>query len=165
MYKRQLLHYMVAGDWKLRKEELEHMLEWSAALHECGMMVAYNQYHKHGEYIIQNANLDGFTQKEQQRLAVLVRAHRRRFPVEDIAALPERWQKQATRLAILLRIAFTLNRGRSDMQLPQFSVSAGKHRISLDIPESWLDYHPLTKADLASEADYLAAIGYKLSFG
>ena len=160
-----LLHDMVAGDWKLRKEELEHMLEWSAALHECGMMVAYNQYHKHGEYIIQNANLDGFTQKEQQLLAVLVRAHRRRFPVEDIAALPERWQKQATRLAILLRIAFTLNRGRSDMQLPQFSVSAGKHRISLDIPESWLDFHPLTKADLASEADYLAAIGYKLSFG
>jgi exopolyphosphatase/guanosine-5'-triphosphate,3'-diphosphate pyrophosphatase len=50
------------------------------------------------------------------------------------------------------------------MQLPQFSVSAGKHRISLDIPESWLDFHPLTKADLASEADYLAAIGYKLSF-
>ena len=159
-----MLYDMVAGDWKLRGEELERMLDWSVTLHECGMMVAYNQYHKHGEYIIQNANLDGFTQQEQQLLAILVRAHRRKFPMEDINTLPERWKKQATRLAILLRIAVTLNRGRSDMQLPEFTLKAGKNKIVMDIPESWLDFHPLTKADLASEADYLAAIGYKLSF-
>lgn len=159
-----MLHGMVARAWKLREEELEHMLGWSAMLHECGMMVAYNQYHKHGEYIIQNANLGGFSQQEQQLLAVLVRAHRRKFPVEDINALPERWKKQAIRLAILLRIAVTLNRGRSDVQLPDFTVSVGKSKIGMNIPESWLDFHPLTKADLASEADYLAAIGYKLTF-
>jgi exopolyphosphatase/guanosine-5'-triphosphate,3'-diphosphate pyrophosphatase len=159
-----MLHGMVARAWKLQEEELEHMLGWSAMLHECGMMVAYNQYHKHGEYIIQNANLGGFSQQEQQLLAVLVRAHRRKFPQEDIIALPERWKKQAVRLAILLRIAVTLNRGRSDVQLPGFTVSVGKSKIDMNIPESWLDFHPLTKADLASEADYLATIGYKLRF-
>ena len=158
------LHEMVAADWKLGDEQLEHMLDWSASLHECGMMVAYNQYHKHGEYIIRNASLGGFTQQEQQLLAVLVRAHRRKFPMEDINLLPERWRKQATRLAILLRLAVTLNRGRSDVQMPDFDVMPGKHRIMMNIPESWLDFHPLTKADLASEADYLAAIGYKLVF-
>jgi exopolyphosphatase/guanosine-5'-triphosphate,3'-diphosphate pyrophosphatase len=159
-----MLHGLVARSWKLGDEELEHMLGWSAVLHECGMMVAYNQYHKHGKYIIQNANLGGFSQQEQLLLAVLVRAHRRKFPVEDINALPERWKKQATRLAILLRIAVTLNRGRSDVQLPDFTVSVGKSKIGMNIPESWLDFHPLTRADLASEADYLAAIGYKLAF-
>ena len=159
-----MLYAQAAPGWKLAEERLEQMLGWAALLHECGMMVAYNQYHKHGEYIIQNASLGGFTQQEQLLLAVLVRAHRRKFPMEDIEALPERWKKQATRLAILLRIAVTLNRGRSDMQLPQFSVRVGKRRIALNIPESWLDFHPLTKADLASEADYLAAIGYKMSF-
>ena len=64
-----------------------------------------------GIHNIQNANLGGFSQQEQQLLAVLVRAHRRKFPVDDINALPVRWKKQATRLAILLRIAVTLNRG------------------------------------------------------
>ena len=128
-----LLRQMVARDWKLRDEELEHMLDWSAMLHECGMMVAYNQYHKHGEYIIHNANLGGFSQQEQQLLAVLVRAHRRKFPVDDINALPERWKKQATRLAILLRIAVTLNRGRSDVQLPEFKARVGKGKIEMNI--------------------------------
>ena len=46
----------------------------------------------------------------------------------------------------------TLNRGRSDVQLPDFTVSVGKSKIGMNIPESWLDFHPLTKADLASEA-------------
>jgi exopolyphosphatase/guanosine-5'-triphosphate,3'-diphosphate pyrophosphatase len=159
-----LLLGKVARDWKLRDEGLGRMLDWAAALHECGMMVAYNQYHKHGEYIIRNATLGGFSQQEQLLLAVLVRAHRRRFPVEDISKLPERWRKQATRLAILLRLAVTLNRGRSDVQLPDFRVSAGKTGITMKIPESWIDFHPLTKADLASEADYLAAIGYRLTY-
>jgi len=159
-----LLLGKVAGEWKLRDEELGRMLHWAAALHECGMMVAYNQYHKHGEYIIRNATLGGFSQQEQLLLAMLVRAHRRRFPVEDISKLPARWGKQATRLAILLRLAVTLNRGRSDAQLPDFRVSAGKTRITMKIPESWIDFHPLTKADLALEADYLAAIGYRLTY-
>jgi exopolyphosphatase/guanosine-5'-triphosphate,3'-diphosphate pyrophosphatase len=155
----------VAGDWKLRGEELRGLLGRAAVLHECGMMVAYNQYHKHGEYIIRNANLGGFSQQEQLLLAVLVRAHRRKFPVEVVSLLPERWRKQVTRLAILLRIAVTLNRGRSDVQLPDFGVRVGKRRISLKVPDSWLDFHPLTRADLASEADYLAALGYKLTLG
>jgi len=153
---------MVAGAWKFQDEELEQMLGWAARLHESGMMVAYNQYHRHGEYIIMNANLPGFTQQEKQLLAVLVRAHRRKFPLTIFNALPERWETQAVRLAILLRIAFALNRGRVDMQLPAMKVKGGKNSITLGVPDEWLDLHPLTKADLLSEADYLSAIGYKL---
>lgn len=159
-----LMLYDMAGDaWKLRDSSLVQMLAWSATLHECGMMVAYNQYHKHGDYIIRNANLYGFSQQEQQLLATLVRAHRRKFPRDDVRALPERWRKQATRLAILLRLAVTLNRSRSDVQLPEFNISVSKSVIMLDIQADWLDLHPLTKADLASEAEYLAAVGYKLT--
>lgn len=149
--------------WKLQDEELKQMLAWSAQLHECGMTVAYNQYHKHGASIISNANLPGFSQQEQQLLALLVRAHRRKFPVTEMKALPERWQKQARRLAILLRLAVTINRGRVDVSLPSMKVKTGKSRITLGLPNDWLDFHPLTKADLNSEAEYLAAMNYKLS--
>ena len=148
--------------WNLQDEELAQMLGWSALLHECGMMVAYNQYHKHGAYIISNANLAGFTQQEKQLLAMLVRSHRRKFPLVEIKALPERWQQQAIRLAILLRIAVTLNRGRAEMPLPSIRITAGKSSVTMNVPHDWLDHHPLTKVDLKSEAAYLSAINYKL---
>jgi exopolyphosphatase/guanosine-5'-triphosphate,3'-diphosphate pyrophosphatase len=158
----QRLMESVRDAWNLQDEELVQMLGWSAQLHECGMMVAYNQYHKHGAYIISNANLAGFTQQEKQLLAMLVRAHRRKFPVAEMKALPERWQAQAIRLAILLRIAVTLNRGRAEMPLPSIKITAGKNSVTLNVAHDWLDHHPLTKVDLKSEAAYLAAINYKL---
>jgi exopolyphosphatase/guanosine-5'-triphosphate,3'-diphosphate pyrophosphatase len=156
------MYRMVAADWKLDDAELEQMLAWAADLHEVGKMVAFNQYHKHGEYIIRNANLDGFSQQEQLLLGVLVRAHRRKFPADAFKTVPKRWTRQAIRLAILLRLAVTLNRGRSDVQLPGIGIKGGKSTITLDIPEDWLEFHPLTRADLASEAEYLAAVNYRL---
>lgn len=157
----QLLGEM-AGAWNLQDDELANMLGWAARLHECGMMVAYNQYHRHGEYIILNANLPGFTQQKKQLLAVLVRSHRRKFPMTEFNVLPERWGTQAPRLAMLLRLAVTLNRGRVDVELPPLEVKGGKNSITLYLPDEWLDLHPLTKADLLSEADFLSAIGYRL---
>ena len=157
-----LLYEQAAPDWKLAEESLEQMLGWAAQLHECGMMVAYNQYHKHGAYVITNANMNGFSQQEQELLAVLVRAHRRKVPPGEFKAQPQRWAKQALRLAILLRIAVTLNRGRTDIGLSQLELKVGKNSIELILQSDWLDFHPLTKADLLTEAEYLTGIGYRL---
>lgn len=156
------LYRMVADGWKLGDTELEQMLAWAAELHESGKMVAFNQHHKHGEYIIRNANLQGFSQQEQTLLSVLVRAHRRKFPADVFKSVPKRWTRQAIRLAILLRLAVTLNRGRSDVQLPEIGIEVSKNAITLDLPEDWLEVHPLTRADLASEAACLAVINYTL---
>jgi len=156
------MYRMVAADWKLDDTELEQMLAWAADLHEIGKMVAFNQHHKHGEYIIRNATLDGFSQQEQLLLAVLVRAHRRKFPADAFKSVPERWTRQAIRLAILLRLAVTLNRGRTDVQLPAICIKVSKSTVTLDLPEDWLEFHPLTRADLATEAACLAAVNYKL---
>ena len=158
-----MLYAQVADDWKLTDQSLAQMLGWAALLHECGMMVAYNQYHKHGAYVISHASLDGFSQQEQLFLAVLVRAHRRKFPLSEVKALPPRWSRQALRLAILLRIAVTLNRGRTDIGLTKLDARVSKNSIELVLPPDWLDFHPLTKADLALEAEYLASIGYSLT--
>ncbi|UCC56167.1 MAG: Ppx/GppA family phosphatase [Gammaproteobacteria bacterium] len=156
------MYRLVADEWKLDDEELEQMLAWAADLHEIGRMVAFNQYHKHGEYIIRNASLNGFSQQEQLLLAVLVRAHRRKFPADVFKSLPKRWSTQAIRLAILLRLAVTLNRGRTDVQLPDMCIKVSKSTITLDLPQDWLEFHPLTRADLASEAEYLATVDYKV---
>ena len=52
------------------------MLSWAAKLHEIGLSVAHNGYHKHSAYILRNADMPGFSKMEQSRLATLVLAHR-----------------------------------------------------------------------------------------
>ena len=62
-----------------------------------------------------------------------------------------------------MRIAVTLNRGRTDIGLSHLDIRVAKNGIELVLPPDWLDFHPLTKVDLATEADYLSSIGYSLS--
>ncbi len=47
-------------------------LEWAALLHEIGISVSHIGFHKHGAYILQNADMPGFSSREQQAMALLV---------------------------------------------------------------------------------------------
>ena len=78
----------VAASWGLDARNARQFLSWAANLHEIGLDIAHSHYHRHGEYIVAHADLQGFSLPEQQVLATLVRSHRRRFPTEAIAALP-----------------------------------------------------------------------------
>jgi len=153
----------VARSWDLEAADLRQLLAWAAQLHEIGLDVAHAHYHKHGEYIVSMADLLGFSRQEQRLLAALVRAHRRKFPVEVIELLPEAWRRPIARLAIVLRLAYVLHRSRSPEPLPEIRVSAIKRSIALRFPAGWLDDHPLTRADLEQEASYLAVAGHTLT--
>lgn len=50
------------------EEEALQWLDWAARLHEIGLDIAHHQYHKHGAYIIENADLPGFSQQDQKLL-------------------------------------------------------------------------------------------------
>jgi exopolyphosphatase / guanosine-5'-triphosphate,3'-diphosphate pyrophosphatase len=150
--------------WDIDRPEPRQLLAWAAQLHEIGLDVAHAHYHKHGEYIVTMADLLGFSRQEQSVLATLVRAHRRKFPVDVIELLPEAWRRPITRLSIVLRLACVLHRSRSPEPLPDIRLQASKRSIVLRFPSRWLDDHPLTRADLEQEASYLAAAGYSLRF-
>jgi exopolyphosphatase/guanosine-5'-triphosphate,3'-diphosphate pyrophosphatase len=97
-------------------EHPERDLLWAAGmLHDAGVMVDYNDHHKHGYYLVLNAGLPGFRHRELALVALLVRAHRKGLPttapLEGVleADDPER----LTRLAACLRIAEQLERGRA----------------------------------------------------
>jgi len=154
----------VTAAWGLGSPDLRQLLSWAAALHEIGLDVAHAHYHKHGEYIVAMADLLGFSRQEQRLLAALVRAHRRKFPVEMIDGLPDAWRRPITRLAIVLRLACALHRSRSPKPLPEIRFTAAKRSLGLRFPARWLDDHPLTRADLEQEATYLAAAGHRLTF-
>ena len=96
-------------------------------------------------------------------LAVLVRAHRRKFPSEVFDLLDSR-QTRAIRLAVLLRIAVVLNRSRSDTSPPELTADADEERLTLSFPEGWLSEHPLTREDLEQEVIYLKQAGIRLRY-
>lgn len=157
------LHEKVASTWRLRKERDANMLGWGARLHEIGLSIAHSQYHKHGAYLLENSDLPGFSRQEQSLLAVLVRSHRRKFPVEVFQTLPAKTRDRAERLAILLRLSVALHRSRVGSRGIELDIQVDERSVRLVAPPRWLDEHPLTAADLNQEAAYLKSAGYTLS--
>jgi exopolyphosphatase/guanosine-5'-triphosphate,3'-diphosphate pyrophosphatase len=154
----------VGSSWSLEGVEVEDLLRWAADIHEMGLQVARSGYHKHGAYLLDNADLPGFSRKEQHLLALLVRLHRRKIVKELFDELPEDEHKTVERMVILLRLAVLLHRNRSDNPLPEIGIKARKRTVALTFPDGWISEHPLTNADLEEEVVYQKALGYELTF-
>lgn len=149
-----------ARPWKLTEPTDKLLLGWAADLQEIGMDISHSQYHKHGGYLLENMDMPGFSRLDQHHLAKLVRAHRRKFPAEDVEM-----STRLKRLAVLLRIGVVLHRSRTSDPLPHISFKARGNQMKLEFPDDWLSRHPLTELDLAQEASYLKAIGHTLTVG
>lgn len=155
----------VEAVWDLAGEEQGKMLQWAARLHEVGLAVSHQGYHKHGAYLLRYSDLPGFSREDQTVLSLLIRAQRRRFPREELVELPEAAVKPVTRMCVLLRLAVLLNHGRSPEPFPAFRLTAGDDTLELVFPDGWLDRHPLTRANLEQEAASLKAERLRLTFG
>ncbi|HEY0178767.1 MAG TPA: Ppx/GppA phosphatase family protein [Dokdonella sp.] len=151
----------VADAWQLGGAERE-LLGWAADVHEIGLAIAHSLHHIHGAYIVANSDLPGFTRQGQQALAAIIRSHRRKPDRETIDALPERLRRPTRRLTALLRLAALLQRGRTTEALPPVQLIAEDKTLRLELPASWLDQHPLTRADLEQERDYFKILDLKL---
>lgn len=154
----------VARAWQIDEEGVR-LLGWAARLHELGLLVAHNQYHKHGAYLVEKADLPGFSQQEQQLIAALIRGHRRKFPRDVFATLPLAQRRLAYRLCTVLRLAVLVHRTRQDINLKGLRLRAAKGVLQLRFARGWLRGHPLTHADLEQEAVYLRSAGWRLGFG
>lgn len=158
------LYRQAAGTWLPRDTRYPRLLAWAARLHEIGLIVAHSQYHRHGAYLLRNADLPGFTRQDQAVLATLVLGHRRRFPSQECAALPPGIRDHARRLCILLRLAVLLHRGRSLNSRPRPRLQVADDTLILAFADSWLSRHPLNILELEQEAELLKSEGIKLSF-
>jgi exopolyphosphatase/guanosine-5'-triphosphate,3'-diphosphate pyrophosphatase len=150
-------------DWKLTDEHRD-MVVWAAQLHEIGLQISHGAYHRRGAYILTHADLPGFSRQEQATLATLVLNHRQRFRMDALEDLAESVRLPGIRLCVLLRLAVLFHRGRTDEQVPDVGIKAGKNYVELHFPYGWLDQHPLTQADLAKECDYLKDANITLLF-
>ena len=153
----------VAHAWGLDESKHADLLRWAARVHEVGLDIAHNQYHKHGAYVIEHADLAGFSRQEQQSLAMLVRGHRRNLPNDARVAEVGEDGSALRRLCMLLRLAILYHHIRGYQDMPELQAEAEEKGLTLSFPPGWLELNPLTQADFAQEARYWAKIGYRLT--
>jgi len=144
-------------------ENDERYLDGAARLHEIGLSVSHSGYHRHSSYILEHADMPGFSRTEQERLARLARAQR-----GALAKLPDFADGTVSdndRLLVwLLRQAVILSRSRAEPHLPELKVEVSNKRFRLTLPAGWLESRPLTQRALEEEAAHWHAAGMKYVF-
>lgn len=152
----------VAAPWGIIESLAELAIGWAARLHEIGLDVSHSHYQKHGAYLLEHADMPGFPREEQQLLACLVGAHRRKIVLASCEELISPWDKKAELLILVLRLAVLMHRGRSSVQLPPIKLLPRGRALTIEFPRGWLKDHALTIADLHQEVDYWKAIDFRL---
>ena len=134
------------------------VLDWAARLHEIGISVAHSSYHKHSAYIVANADMPGFSRKDQARLSRIVLAHRGKLErVQDISRGSADWL-----LVLSLRLAAILHRVRDDAPLPAITVRRTDRGFQVGVDAAWLEASPMTAAALEEEGRQWAGLGMDL---
>jgi len=150
-------------EWDLRLEYAE-ILHWASSLHEIGLAVSLSGYQKHGAYLLDHADLPGFSFVEQDWMSVLVRCHRKKLSRELCSDFPEGEKQRGLRLVVLLRLATLLHRSRKEETAVIENIIPGENGLTLLFAEGELEQHPLQFASLEQEAEYLKKVGFTLRF-
>ncbi|MDB2577138.1 exopolyphosphatase, partial [Planctomycetota bacterium] len=138
------------------------LLGWAAQLHDVGLAVAHSAYHRHGAYLVEHADLAGFSTRDRQEIAALIRGQRRRPRLGSLDDLPRDRARTVLRLLPLLRMALRMRRDRSDRPIPTPTLVAEEGRFTLLFSPGWLEGNPLTRADLDRERRHLASLDLTL---
>ena len=140
------------------EEEIKR-LAWAAALHEVGFAISHNDHHKHGAYLVSNADLAGFSTSDQRRIATLILAQRGNLrKVAEALADPARASK-----ILALRLAVIVCHARRPVRLPGWMLRAARAGFELRLDGEWLARHPLTQFLLEEEATQWEKVGLRLS--
>jgi exopolyphosphatase/guanosine-5'-triphosphate,3'-diphosphate pyrophosphatase len=121
-------------------------LAWAARLHEIGISIAHSGFHKHGAYILENADMPGFSRRDQAYIALLVRAVRGGLDKLGLSPAAADWP-----LILCLRLGVLFNMSRSDAVMPVMSLHCESGLFRLSLPAAWLKENPLTRAALDDE--------------
>ncbi len=120
------------GALELDPEERD-LLSAAALLHDVGYVVSYHKHHKHSYHLIAHAQLDGFSPREREVIALVARYHRASPPRrrhDAWAALPRSDRTLVERLSALLRVADALDR-RHTQVVAELRASVSRRRVRL----------------------------------
>lgn len=118
----------------------QRKLDWAAQLHEIGSHISHSDYHKHGAYILDNADAPGFALPELHRLSLLVLGHRGKLRKLDADFEDPVFVQQL----LCLRLAVILCHAHRDPDLKgmQLEGVGGIHRFVLGCRAGWASAYP-----------------------
>lgn len=144
---------------KSPQDELRHSVSWAADLHEAGVSIAQAGYHKHSAYILNNADMPGFSRVDQSQLGLFALAHTGKLSrAQELVKTREQWMG-----ILCLRMAVLLARRREDIAKLPVSLSVKGHSIVARIDKKWLATHPLTDFSLHGEESEWSKVGFDFS--
>jgi exopolyphosphatase/guanosine-5'-triphosphate,3'-diphosphate pyrophosphatase len=139
-------------------EEYTRHLYWSALLHEVGLVVSQTGYHKHAAYMIENADLPGFTTREQKIMSRLIIAHKGNLrKVGEVLVEPD-----FTKAVVAFRLAVLFMHSRIDIDFTLLKLRV-KNRIELEIRREWVAEHPTLSYWLEKEQEQWDEVGVDFS--
>ncbi|HSW16565.1 MAG TPA: exopolyphosphatase [Ramlibacter sp.] len=135
---RQFLRQLRVGDVPGDLARRERELAWAATLHEIGSRISHSDYHRHGAYILDNADALGFSQWELHRLSLLVLGHRGKLrkldaDFEDAAFVHK---------LLSLRLAVILCHARREPERRGLALSGHGREFTLSLPPGWAAAFP-----------------------
>ena len=130
------------------------LLNWSALLHEVGMAVSQTGYHKHAAYMVENADLPGFTAREQKAMARLIVAQKGNLrKIGEALAEPD-----FAKAVLALRLAILLMHARIEADFSELKLRM-KNKIELDIKRDWVAHHPTVSYWIEKEQEWWDEVG------
>lgn len=142
----------------LRQERLLRKARWAAQVHEIGARISHADYHKHGAYILDNADAPGFAQPELHRLSVLVYGHRGKL--KKLSDTLDERDFQCQLLA--LRLAVIVCHARRTPDLKGLSLKVAAQGFELHTHTAWTQAHPQSTYLLQEECAAWVKIGVPL---
>jgi exopolyphosphatase / guanosine-5'-triphosphate,3'-diphosphate pyrophosphatase len=133
-------------------------LFWSALLHEVGLVVSQTGYHKHAAYMIENADLPGFTTREQKTMSRLIVAQKGNLRKVGEALTDPDFAKAV----VALRLAILFMHARIDVDFRQLKLRM-KNRIELEIRRDWVSDHPTVSYWMEKEQELWDEVGVDFS--
>ncbi len=143
-----LLRQLRGEDSSANLARLERKMSWAAQLHEIGSQISHADYHKHGAYILDNADAPGFALSELHRLSLLVLGHRGKLRKLEADFEDELFVQQL----LCLRLAVILCHARRDPDLRGLQLRTGPRRFELRLAPAWAAAYPQSAHLLREEA-------------
>lgn len=135
-------------------------LGWAAQLHEIGVLISHSDYHKHGAYVLDNADAPGFATNELHQLSQLVLGHRGKLKKLETALDDETFVAQL----LALRLAVIMCHARRDPDVRALRIAKPEARaFTLDCRPEWVEAFPQSAHLLREEALAWQKTGWRVS--
>lgn len=153
----------VKSSWKLDSKLWRQRIVWAAKLHEVGLHISSSRFHSHSGYIVEHADMPGFSDEEQLFLATTLRCSRKKVRQDKLPRFTLFERTEVCRVIAIIRLAILFNTDRQPPLLLK-RVHAEKDMLLLELTQEG-QANPMLIKELAQEAKQQAKLGIHLHYG